>query len=169
MDEGSHVFWKRFASRTGVPLEGLSFIYDAFRHAKEAITDDHNDPTAQPPHCSAAYVCRWFVSLAKTKFGDDYVAALKSWNLDTSEKVGDVVYALISRGLMLRKYPDDQSDFDGQFDFSQDSAQLTRAAPYPYPTEYLPKAIDPYRFSLRALLVLMTIVALILAGIAISK
>jgi uncharacterized repeat protein (TIGR04138 family) len=169
MDEGSKVFWKRFASRNDVPLEGLSFLYDTYRHAQESLVDDLDGPMAPRRHCSAAFICRWIVALAKSKFGDEYVAALGSWNLDTSEKVGNVVYALIRRGLMLRKYPDSQSDFDEQFDFSRGDGRYGRVPAYPYPLDFLPLVFDPYRFSLLRLLIVMTTVALLLGSFAISK
>jgi uncharacterized repeat protein (TIGR04138 family) len=169
MNDDSKIFWKRFASRTGVPLEGLSFIYDAFRHAQDSIAEELSEKEVRKRHCSAAYICRWFVCLAQEKFEKDYIAALKSWRLDTSEKLGVAVYALIGRNLMDRQYPDSQSDFEGRFDFSQDSPEATGASPYPYPTNYLPPVIDPYRFSLRTLLIIVTLVALVLGSLAISK
>jgi uncharacterized repeat protein (TIGR04138 family) len=38
--------------------------------------------------------------------------ALKLWGLDTSEKLGRVVYGLVDRGYMERQEGDAQSDFD---------------------------------------------------------
>jgi uncharacterized repeat protein (TIGR04138 family) len=169
VNDDSDIFWKRFAPRTGVPLEGLSFIYHAFRCAQDSIADELSEKEVRRRHCSAAYICRWFICLAQEKFGEDYIAALKSWNLDTSEKLGIAVYALIGRNLLDRQYPDTQSDFEGRFNFSQDSAEATGASPYPYPTNYLPRVIDPYRFSLRTLLIIVTLVALVLGSLAISK
>jgi hypothetical protein len=114
-------------------------------------------------------LCRSFVRLAEDTFGADYIHVLSSWGLDTSEKLGQVVYFLARWSLVLRQYPDEQSDFDGQFNFSTVSPEPRIGAVFHYPTDRLPKVIDPYRFSLRMVLAVMTLVALIFGILLHSK
>lgn len=170
LDERYAIFWKRVASRTGVPLEGLGFIYDAFSFAQKCKAEDLGEADIGTRHCSAAEFCGSFVRLAQEKFGAEYVAALKSWRLDTSEKLGRVIYALVRRSVLKRQYPDCESDFDSQFDFSRVGPHESQVpGVYHYPTNHLPKAIDPYSFSLRTLLLIMTMIAVMLGLMMASR
>jgi hypothetical protein len=119
-------------------------------------------------HCSAAEFCAFFVQFAKDQFGDEYVGVLKSWRLDTSEKLGRVIYVLVRRSLYQARYPDRESDFEGQFDFSSVSPQPSVASVYPYPSGHLPQILDPYSFSLGTLLIAVTLVAVLLGLMVIS-
>src|SRR5690348_14470707 len=95
-------FWKRFGSRTGVPMEGFSFIFHAFDYVQDCLQDPTNVEAEVAPrlHCSATFYCRLFIRLAQDSFGPDYVAVLRSWRLDTSEKLGAAVYVLVRRGIL---------------------------------------------------------------------
>jgi uncharacterized repeat protein (TIGR04138 family) len=119
-------FWQSVAADLGVPVNGLAFIYDAFDYMREK----RGQTKTEPRHCSAADYCDAVVQLAKHIFGEDYVSALKSWGLDTSEKVGCVIFKLVDRGLIDRQESDRESDFHDQFDFSLISAPVMEFVPY---------------------------------------
>lgn len=129
-------FWNRIAASTGIPLEGLSFIYDAcdFTH----ICRTNAQPDAELEHFTAADYCRCFVEMARTKLGSDYIAALHSWNLGTSEKLGQAFYRLIDLGLMGKQEGDSLSEFAGQFSFADDAKEQKPKPAYTYPLTGLP-------------------------------
>ena len=135
MNEGLRKFWSDVSSSTGVPLEGLSFMYDASTFTQRCNPDKSLIKEGRQ-HYTAATYCESFVRLAQERLGADYIAALTSWNLDTSEKLGCAFYALISRGLILQQASDLQSDFDGRFDFSNNTESSPERV-YPYPLTYL--------------------------------
>lgn len=124
--------WDPISETVGVPLDGISFIYDAFDYVYQPTHAELASGVRR--HITAADLCDGFVRLSMLTFGDDYQSALNSWNLGTSEKLGAAVYGLIGQNAVGRQESDSQGDFDGRFDFSQ-------AAP----------ADQPYRYSLDAL------------------
>jgi uncharacterized repeat protein (TIGR04138 family) len=109
-------FWNRAASEIGISVEGLEFVCDALRVTPQYRGEEPVDIKGPIRHCTAEEFCSAFVQFAQDTFGSDYRAALQIWNLDTSEKVGRVVYELIGRNLLEREDGDQQSDFDGRFD-----------------------------------------------------
>jgi uncharacterized repeat protein (TIGR04138 family) len=108
------------ANEMGVPIEALLFISDALLHTPNYCGEEPYDVVNSRP-CSAKEFCRAFISFAMDLFGDDYISVLRMWNLDTSEKLGRVVYELIDRRLLEQQEGDLLSDFDGQFDLSESS------------------------------------------------
>ena len=119
MDEDTTALWDRVATEVGVPIEGLEFICDSLRYTPQYYGEEPDDVEGQVRHCGAVEFCGGFVRFAKDTFGGDFVTALKLWGLDTSEKLGRVVYYLIDVNLIERQDGDDQSDFDGQFDLTK--------------------------------------------------
>jgi uncharacterized repeat protein (TIGR04138 family) len=126
-------FWDGISKNTGVPLAGLSFIYAAFDLNHERVTRESGGVKYPHRHCNAAEFCQAFVQLAKNTFGDDYTAALTSWHLNTSEKLGRTIFALAERNLVGKQEGDLQGDFDGQFDFSNPAPNQLPAQVYEFP------------------------------------
>jgi uncharacterized repeat protein (TIGR04138 family) len=135
--------WDGISASTGVPLEGLSFTYAAFDFNRERITRESGGVEYPQRHCTGAEFCTAFVQLAKNTFGDDYIAALTSWQLNTSEKLGQIVFALVERKLIGKQEGDLQGDFDGQFDFSKLAPDPPPARAYEYPTAKLHRLVYP--------------------------
>jgi uncharacterized repeat protein (TIGR04138 family) len=131
-------FWKRVSDSTGVPLEGLSFIYDACDFTQQSREHETGGIERRLRHFSAAEFCQSFVRLAQEKFGDESIAALRSWHLDSSEKLGRVIYRLIDHNIMQRRDGDAQSDFGGQFDFSGEIGSGSTEAVHSYSLAGLP-------------------------------
>jgi uncharacterized repeat protein (TIGR04138 family) len=130
-------FWNRISAKTGVPLDGLRFISDAFDCSTRLATE----PNAEIPihHRTAAEVCLCFVDFARETFGDDYKPALKSWNLDKSEKLGQVIFTLVDCNVWQKQDSDVQSDFDRQFDFSSVASESVPQRTFRYP-QVLPQS-----------------------------
>jgi len=137
--------WNEISASTGVPLAGLGFIYGAFDFNRRRVARESNGADNPPRHCTAAELCAAFLEFAKNRYGDNYVAALTSWQLNTSEKLGQAVYALVGRKLIGQQDGDLLSDFDDQFDLSNDvRGSSTRV--FNYPTAYL-RQLVPVTFS----------------------
>ena len=210
------VFWQQIATSIGVPLDGISFIYDAFEHAQQRTPNESGEGEHVLHHITAAELCNSFVRLAQDTFGKESASALNSWNLASSEQLGRAIYALINCKVFQQQESDLPSDFDGRFDFSVDTPPLQRYQYTLQPLEKLPYQLQmpplsivpdqyfdwitwsiaivativigqfvelsavpvvvcavvfaiafirwkvkyPYRFSVRALLILMTVVAI---------
>jgi hypothetical protein len=83
--------------------------------------------------------------MARIKLGGGYIAALKSWNLDTSEKLGKTFYRLIDLGLMGKLDSDCLNEFTGQFSFADDATEAKPKRAYAYPLAGLPDYQFPQR------------------------
>ena len=68
-------------------------------------------------HVSAFELLKGVKSLAASKFGVVSVLVLESWGLSTAHDVGQVVYLLISEGVLSASEDDDIRDFDIEFSF----------------------------------------------------
>lgn len=110
--------WTRLASELQMPPEAVLFVGEALRCTPKYLEQDglFDDPSR---HCSGQDMCKVFLHVAKDHLGSDYAAVLRRWGLDTSEKLGAVVYALVAEGKLLAQEGDRPSDFDGQFDLTQ--------------------------------------------------
>src|SRR5687767_6593305 len=108
---------ERAAEEMGVSLATLIFISDALQYTPNYCGEEPYD-VSNSRHCSAQEFCRAFICFAKDIFDAEYISALRMMNLDTSEKLGRLVYELIDRNLLQRQETDLLSDFDGQFDLS---------------------------------------------------
>jgi uncharacterized repeat protein (TIGR04138 family) len=105
--------WEKIASEVGISYPALHFLLAALQEARPY----HQKPptTDGSCHVSAFEFCCAFMNLAQRSFGADYAKWLHGWNLDTSEKVGAVVFALIEKDLMRRQDGESQSDFENIF------------------------------------------------------
>jgi uncharacterized repeat protein (TIGR04138 family) len=156
--------WKRVAASTGVPLDGIRFIYAAFdfNHRRAARKPGAEERSVS--HCTGMEFCNSFVQLAEDTFGPHHVAALTSWGLNSSEKLGQVVFALVDRNLLGKQDSDLQSDFDGRFDFSDVSPALLPAQVYRYPKTQLGASARQRRRSPRTIITQLLLNAAMLYG-----
>jgi uncharacterized repeat protein (TIGR04138 family) len=132
--------WNEISTSTGVPLAGLSFIYGAFDFNHKRLTRALNGVDTSHCHCTAAEFCAAFLQFAEYRYGDDHVAALTSWQLNTSEKLGKTVYALVDRKLIGQQDGDRLSDFDDQYDLSNEVRKPSTRV-YDFPTTHLRKLV----------------------------
>jgi uncharacterized repeat protein (TIGR04138 family) len=131
--------WERIEASTGVPLDGIRFIYATFNLKRQHASRSPDVEQRPSSHCTAREFCRSFVQFAEETFGKQYFAALNSWGLNSSEKLGRVVFALVDRNLLWKQDGDLLSDFDGHFDFSDINPEVVTSRIYCYPrTELRP-------------------------------
>src|SRR3954453_20419957 len=93
-------FWIDVAGSIGVPPDALGFTYDTFNYIRRQKFPNVSYIALAPQHVTAAEFSAAFVELAKQTIGDEYAAALDSWGVETSEKLGAVVFALVERNLI---------------------------------------------------------------------
>jgi uncharacterized repeat protein (TIGR04138 family) len=131
-------YWIDIAASIGVPPDALGFTFDTFSYIREQKLPNVGYVALKPQHLTAAEFSAAFVELAKKTIGDEYAAALNSWGVGSSEKLGAVVFALVERKLIGKQDADQQSDFDGHFDFSPKSTDVPAARIYVYRKKYWP-------------------------------
>ncbi len=117
-DNTADQFWVDVAEELDAPLEALEFLFEALQFAPQYAGEEPGDAVAPSRDCSIGELCHGFVRLAQDTYGCDYVDVLMNWDLATSEKLGELVFQLIARGLIERNEGDNQSDFIGRFDLA---------------------------------------------------
>jgi uncharacterized repeat protein (TIGR04138 family) len=167
LTEAALKYWQQVSAECGVSIDGLSFMYDAFTFTQQSVANEIGETAIAGRHCTAAQYCDSFIRFAKDKFGEDYVAALSSYGLDTSEKLGQALYLLISRNLFGKQESDLQSDFDDQFNLASDNSKSANWPVCPYSLEHLPPLSFARRSFLRSRL--FRIVVVVLFSVAIIE
>lgn len=71
----------------------------------------------EPRHISGAELAGGVRDLAIERFGPMARTVLEHWGIQTTSDVGDVVFALIEQGVLIKHDDDDREDFTDVFDF----------------------------------------------------
>jgi uncharacterized repeat protein (TIGR04138 family) len=124
-------YWQTLAAELGIPFDALRFVWDAIEFAPQYHGHEPGGGRFAVPHLNAAEFCDAFLRYTKDMFGKRWEKELTDWNLDTSDKLGRVVFALIDRGLLQRDEHDRESDFDGQLDLRRVQGTVTNGKVLP--------------------------------------
>jgi uncharacterized repeat protein (TIGR04138 family) len=89
---------------------GFLFLYDVVAHAQARFGGGH---------VSGAQFLESFRLLSRSRFGADALDVLAKNGIRRTEDVGEMVFALVDRGLMGASPEDERSDFDAGFDFAE--------------------------------------------------
>jgi uncharacterized repeat protein (TIGR04138 family) len=71
----------------------------------------------QPRHISGRELAEGVRDLALDRFGPLARTVLEHWGIRTTENVGDVVFALVESGVLIKQDEDGPEDFRDVFDF----------------------------------------------------
>lgn len=74
---------------------------------------------AQPRHITGRELCMGLRELAIRDFGLMARPVLAYWGIDATEDVGDVVFALVDAGVLVKEDGDTRRDFEDLFDFGE--------------------------------------------------
>lgn len=115
-------FW---AAVERIRADDARFARDAYAFVMDSL-DFTMRRAGERRHLSAEELVRGLCANAKQRFGLFAFTVLDRWGLRTSSDVGDVVFQLISAGVLSRQESDTREDFDGVLDFREtlDAAAL---------------------------------------------
>ena len=71
----------------------------------------------QPRHMSGRELAEGVRDLALDRFGPLARTVLEHWGIRTTQNVGDVVFALVESGVLIKQEEDGPDDFRDVFDF----------------------------------------------------
>lgn len=71
----------------------------------------------QPRHISGRELAEGVRDLALDRFGPLARTVLEHWGIRTTQNVGDVVFALVESGVLIKQEEDGPDDFRDVFDF----------------------------------------------------
>jgi uncharacterized repeat protein (TIGR04138 family) len=74
---------------------------------------------AEPRHISGRELSRGVRDLALERFGPMARTVLEHWGIHATEDLGDIVFALVDCGILIKQHEDRREDFRDVFDFEQ--------------------------------------------------
>ncbi|MEM9943281.1 MAG: Minf_1886 family protein [Planctomycetota bacterium] len=112
------------------PVDAYWFVREALAYAADSLElgasileedDDELELSMQKArrerHLTGQQLCEAIRQYALNQYGYMANVVLKSWNIDKTDCFGDIVYNMISIGLMKKSSEDRKSHFDNVFDF----------------------------------------------------
>jgi uncharacterized repeat protein (TIGR04138 family) len=85
------------------------FILAALHHVIDGLPE--------PRHISGQELAEGVRDLALERFGPMARTVLEHWGISATRDLGDIVFALVECGVLLRQDDDSPADFDNVFDF----------------------------------------------------
>jgi uncharacterized repeat protein (TIGR04138 family) len=85
------------------------FVLSALHHVLERITE--------PRHISGRELAEGVRDLAIQRFGPMARTVLEHWGIRSTADVGELVFALVDCGILIKQDEDGPDDFKGLFDF----------------------------------------------------
>lgn len=107
-----------FRTNTRHPEDAYKFLYETLDWIQGQIVRDEK----RTRHISGKELSLGFRDLAIEQFGCMARTVLETWNIRSTENIGDMVFDLVGIGLMGTSGDDQKSDFDGIFDFKEELA-----------------------------------------------
>ena len=87
------------------------FVLSALHHVIEQLPE--------PRHITGRELAEGVRDLAIVRFGPMARNVLEHWGVTASADVGELVFALVEAGILIKQDEDDLSDFAGVFDFDE--------------------------------------------------
>lgn len=96
------------------------FVLRALHHVLQGL--------GEPRHISGRELAEGVRDLALEQFGPMARTVLEHWGIHETGDVGDIVFALVEAGILIKQDEDTRRDFEGVFDFDE-----AFRSPYPPP------------------------------------
>lgn len=77
------------------------------------------DGLPEPRHISGAELAEGARELALERFGPMARTVLEHWGVESTRDLGEIVFALVECGILIKEDEDSLEDFDGVFDFEE--------------------------------------------------
>jgi uncharacterized repeat protein (TIGR04138 family) len=90
----------------------------AYLHVLAAL-QEVMDRLPEPRHISARELAEEVGSLALERYGLMSRIVLEHWGVHSTENVGDIVFALVDAGVLVKQDEDRVEDFEDVFDFEE--------------------------------------------------
>ena len=87
------------------------FVLSALHHVLQHLPE--------PRHISGAELAEGVRDLALEKFGPMARTVLEHWGIHETGDVGDVVFALVEAGILIKQDEDTRADFEGVYEFDE--------------------------------------------------
>jgi uncharacterized repeat protein (TIGR04138 family) len=87
------------------------FVLSALHHVLENLKE--------PRHISGRELAEGMRDLALQRFGPMARTVLEHWGIEETSDVGEIVFALVDAGILLKQDEDSPRDFDALYDFEE--------------------------------------------------
>jgi uncharacterized repeat protein (TIGR04138 family) len=122
MSETQHPIFQMLKNDPRYSLDAYQFVRDALTYAQDElgmgrkVAAETEDP---PPdaHLTGQQLCEAIRQYAIEQYGLMAKVVLNSWGISSTSSFGDIVYNLISIGMMKKSPADRREDFNDVYDF----------------------------------------------------
>lgn len=87
------------------------FVLSALHHVMEGLTEKR--------HISGQELAEGVRELALERYGPMARTVLEHWGIHATEDLGEIVFALVDCGILIKQDDDRKEDFRGVFDFEE--------------------------------------------------
>ena len=114
------------------PIEAYQFVREALAYAADTMelgSHDHFDQdldsdaaahqARRERHLTGQQLCESIRQYALHQYGYMARVVLKNWNIESTGCFGDIVYNMISQGIMKKSSRDKRSHFDNVYSFDE--------------------------------------------------
>lgn len=130
MSEDAVAIYKLLKEDTRYGVEAYKFVRDALSYAQDELLmgqtsdfvpklDLDEDRTTPERHLTGQDLCEAVRLFALEQFGYLARVVLKSWGIESTSDIGNIVYNLISIGWMKKSSEDRRDHFDDVYDFEE--------------------------------------------------
>src|SRR6516164_5946196 len=103
--------------------EAYQFVYDALEHTQKQLgRKTPREPGAEPAphhHVSGPELLEGIRDLALREFGLMARTVFRMWGINRTDDFGELVFNLVSAGLMSKTDEDSRNDFHNIYDFER--------------------------------------------------
>jgi len=132
MTDDSYAIYQLVNQDPRYPLEAYQFVREALTYAAESmelVSHDYSDPefdveaanhlAQRERHLTGQELCESIRQYALNQFGYMSKVVLKNWNIQSTSCFGDIVYNMISAGIMKKSSRDKRSHFNNVYAFDE--------------------------------------------------
>ena len=132
MTDKSHAIYQLVKNDPRYPTEAYDFVSDALKYAAdsmELVSNDFSDPefdmesanhlARRERHLTGQELCESIRQYALNQYGYMSKVVLKTWNIESTSCFGDIVYNMISAGIMKKSSRDKRAHFNDVYAFDE--------------------------------------------------
>ena len=126
--------WQAIQTKWGVfPPQAYNFVRDGLFHTSKSVHGDDDTGLSSHAahdvrHVNGGQLCAGLRDFAILRYGLLARTVLGSWNIDSTEHFGRVVFSLIDLGILRRQEEDCFEDFIDVYGFEESFADLASLA-----------------------------------------
>ncbi|MBI1371277.1 MAG: hypothetical protein GC159_00740 [Phycisphaera sp.] len=107
----------QIVARSGYPMDAFIFVRRGLDHTVQKLRPNHEQMTEAERHVSGQELSQGIREFAVTQYGLMARTVLRRMKINTTEDIGQIVFAMVNGGFMQATEHDSVADFNNVFSF----------------------------------------------------